>query len=129
MNEIVSCSWKAESIVHRNLCDLDHEEAWVIFLTTQNSVISIEMLSKGTLDKTSLDNRTVLRRALMNNAGAIIILHNHPSGNPMPSKSDIDFTQKLRGACDLVGIRLLDHIIVTRESFYSFADEKTFQYA
>lgn len=129
MNEIISCSRKAESIVHKNLCDLDHEEAWGLFLTTQHSVISIEMLSKGTLDSTCMDSRTVLRRALLNNAGAVIILHNHPSGNPMPSKSDIDFTDKLHKACDLMGIGFLDHIIVTGEAFYSFSDDTTHKFA
>ena len=129
MNEIISCSRKAESIVHNDLCNLDHEEAWGLFLTRQNTLISIEMLSKGTLDATSLDSRTVLRRALLNNAGGIILLHNHPSGNPMPSKSDIDFTDKLHKACDLMGIGLLDHIIVSGDSFYSFSEEATHNYA
>lgn len=129
MNEIISCSRQAENVIHGNLCNLDHEEAWGLFLTRQHSLISFEMLSKGTLDATILDCRTILRRALLNNAGAIIILHNHPSGNPMPSKSDITFTDKLHKACDLMGIGFLDHIIVTGEAFYSFSDDTTHKFA
>lgn len=126
--QIITCSRIAEGIVHENLYDLDHEEAWGLFLTNQNTVIAVEMLSKGTLNKTSLDSRTVLRRALLNNAGGIIILHNHPSGNPMPSKSDIEFTKKLHDACELMDIGFLDHLIVSHDSYYSFSDEKEYNH-
>lgn len=117
---------EAERFLHDNLAGLDHEEAWCIFLTNSNNVIAKEMLTKGTLTRTIIDNRTVIKRALMNNAAGIILLHNHPSGNPKPSPDDIRFTSSIKKACDLMGINLLDHIIFTDGEFFSFSEEKTF---
>lgn len=114
----------AEAYVHKDLCGIDHEEAWVAFLTLANTVICKEMVAKGTLNAASIDCRTVLRRALLNNAGNIILAHNHPSGNPRPSTKDIEFTNRLRDACKLMGIELLDHIIIADGSFYSFAEDR-----
>ena len=117
----------AEKLLHDNLAGLDHEEAWCIFLTTANTVISKEMVSMGTLTQTSIDNRTLMRRALLNNAAGIILFHNHPSGNPKPGPSDIRMTSGLKMACDLMDIRFLDHIIFTDGSYYSFTEEQTFK--
>ena len=116
----------AESVIHDDMYGLDHEEVWVIFLTMANTVITKEMASKGVLDSTAIDCRTVLRRALLNNAGRIVLVHNHPSGNPLPSSKDIEFTKKLKGSCTLMDIGLLDHIIIAGNSFYSFADENPY---
>lgn len=122
---IVSDCMTAHQVVQEQMRELDHEEVWGLFLTTAHHVIAAEMLSKGTLTQTSIDCRTVLRRALLLNAGAVILFHNHPSGNPTPSVADIIFTKDLKAACDLMDIKLLDHIVTTNHSFYSFADEKT----
>lgn len=116
----------AEKAVRDVMYGLDHEEVWGLFLNIDNTVISREMLSKGTLTQTSIDNRTVIKRALMNNANAVIILHNHPSGNPKPSPADIRITERMKKACDLMDVRLLDHIILAGESFFSFSEEKTY---
>lgn len=118
----------AEKVIHNEMMDLDHEEAWLIFLTRSNTVIGTEMVSKGTLNSTSVDCRTILRRVLLNNAGGIIIAHNHPSGNPQPSSEDIRFTERLKDACKLMDIILIDHIIVSCKSFFSFAEEKEYKY-
>jgi DNA repair protein RadC len=123
----VATSRAAEELLHGDLYGLDHEEAWLIYLTSHNQVIGTEMVSKGTLDKTSIDCRTILRQALLHNAAAIIVLHNHPSGASVPSSHDVFFTSKLREACVLMDIRLTDHIIVGEEEFYSFCDERTFK--
>ena len=114
----------AERALHDNLTGLDHEEVWCVFLTSDKTVISIEMVSMGTLTSTSIDNRTVIKRALMNNAHGIIILHNHPSGNPLPSAQDISFTTELKIACNIMDIRLLDHIICSERGFFSFSEER-----
>ena len=116
----------AEKAVRDVMYGLDHEEVWGLFLRNDNTVISREMLSKGTLTQTSIDNRTVIKRALMNNANAVIILHNHPSGNPKPSPADIRVTERMKKACDLMDVRLLDHIILAGESFFSFSEERTY---
>ena len=123
--QITDCR-AAERVLHDNLSGLDHEEVWCIFLARDNSVIAKEMVSMGTLTQTSIDNRTVIRRALLNNAAGIILLHNHPSGNPQPSQSDIRFTSGMKKACDLMDIQFLDHIIFTDGGFFSFSEEKTF---
>ena len=113
----------AEAILHDRMQALDHEEVWAIFLDRKAKVINQQMLSKGTLTQTSIDCRTVLRNALLVNAASLILLHNHPSGDPRPSQSDILFTVKLRKACSLMDIQLLDHIIIGENEFYSFANE------
>ncbi len=122
--KVLDCK-AAANTVHDVLNGLDHEEVWVLFLTSDNSVITKEMISMGTLTQTSIDNRTVIKRALLNNAHGIVILHNHPSGNPFPSPHDIRFTAGLKKACDLMDINLMDHIIFTDEGFFSFSEERT----
>ena len=125
--QIADCRM-AQEVIHDQMVDLDHEEVWIIHLNGANKVISTEMISRGTLSQTSVDCRTVLRAALLRNAAAIIIAHNHPSGVPLPGKADIKFTGDLRAACSLMDIKLLDHIIVANDSFFSFAQEQTLKY-
>lgn len=127
LQPITNCTL-AEQAVHDEMHGLDHEEVWALFISSSGALIAKEMISKGTLTRTSIDNFTVLRRALLNNAARIIILHNHPSGNHEPSPADISWTGKLRQACDIMNIQLLDHIIVTDDSFYSFNEEKSHYY-
>ena len=115
----------AERYIRPFVQGLDHEECWAIFLSCGNTVIKSDMLSKGTMNATSIDVRTVLRQALLCNAKSIILLHNHLSGNPSPSQADIRFTDQLRKACCLLDVTLLDHIIITDQSLFSFAEERT----
>ena len=89
------------------------------------SVIDKKMLSMGTMTQTSIDCRTVLRNALLANAASLILLHNLPSGDPRPSVQDIHFTERLKRACDFLDVRLLDHILIGVDGFFSFADEIT----
>ena len=112
----------AASIIIPELQTLDHEESWVLFLTADNRLLCKEMITKGTLTSTPLDARTILRRALLNNAAAIILTHNHPSGNPSPSNSDIKMTSDIKEACHLMSITLVDHLIISTDSYFSFAD-------
>ena len=113
----------AEAILHDRMSSLDHEEVWAVFLDLRASVIDKKMLSMGTLSQTSIDCRTVLRNALLVNAASLILLHNHPSGDPRPSVHDIHFTERLKKACDFLDVRLLDHIIIGDKGYFSFADE------
>ena len=123
MKNTIHNSHDAIQLFYPVLSGLDHEEAWVLFLNPNNEVISLDMLSKGTLHKTALDSRTIFRQALLKNAAAIILCHNHPSGNEKPSQADIGLTDNLRKACKLMDIPLLDHIILSSGKYYSFADE------
>ena len=118
----INNSSDAASIIIPELQTLDHEESWVLFLTADNRLLCKEMITKGTLTSTLLDARTILRRALLNNAAAIILTHNHPSGNPTPSNSDIKMTSDIKEACHLMSITLVDHLIISTDSYFSFAD-------
>ena len=121
-------SSQAAGYLRDYMSSLDHEEMWAIFLNNDNRMIEQEMLTKGTLSATMIDARTIIRHSLLHNATAVIILHNHPSGNPRPSESDIRETQKVYDACKLMDISLIDHIVISRDSYFSFADDKISQY-
>jgi DNA repair protein RadC len=99
------------------------ESAYAIYLSRNNNVIGWVKLSQGGLTGTVIDVRLVLSYALQCLAPAIVIAHNHPSGNLKPSQADINITNKLREACSLFEIRFLDHLIVSSDGYYSFADE------
>lgn len=124
-NRFISSSSQAANQLHAYLKNLDHEELWAIYLTQDNRLISQEMLTKGTLTSTIIDARSVIKHALLKNAVSVILLHNHPSGNARPSAQDICQTEKIRSACQLMDIKLLDHIVIASDSYFSFAEEKT----
>lgn len=98
------------------------EEFVVLMLDRSNRVLGYHLLSKGGLSATVVDIRILYAAALESLASSIILAHNHPSGNLKPSQSDIQVTQKVKNAGKQQDIELLDHIIMTKESFYSFAD-------
>ena len=108
-------SAQAAGCLREDLRALDHEESWIL--------LAKKMITVGTIKSTQIDHRRIIKEALLTNATAIILFHNHPSGTPVPSVADINETNKLRKACDIFDISLLDHIILTDESYYSFADE------
>lgn len=97
------------------------EETKLILLNRANIVLGIYELSKGGISGTIVDIRIILSVALKCNASSIILVHNHPSGNLTPSEADIKITDKLKKACELLEIYLLDHLIISKEGYYSFA--------
>lgn len=99
------------------------EEVKVIFLNRNNIVIGIYNLAKGGISQCTVDIRIILGIALKSLSTSIILVHNHPSGNLQPSQSDKEITQNLKEACKMVQIALIDHLIITKENYYSFADE------
>ena len=105
------------------LCDLMHEEFWVLLLNRANTIIGKEQISKGGLTGTVADPRLIFRSAIDRRAAAIVVCHNHPSGNLSPSEQDIRLTKNLVEAGKVLEIPVLDHIIITQHGFYSFADE------
>ncbi len=102
---------------------LKHEECWVIFLNRANYVIGKERISYGGIDSTVIDVRHIVKKSLDLMASGIILVHNHPSGNPRPGVSDIRCTEMLKKAVDTFDISLVDHVIVSDDSYYSFSDE------
>lgn len=103
--------------------ELKHEEFWIIYLNNSNKVIQKNQLSKGGITGTLVDVRLVLKNALEVGATGLILSHNHPSGTLKPSEADKQITQKLKSAALSLDIRVLDHIIVTENAYFSFADE------
>lgn len=99
------------------------EEFVVIALNRANKVLGFYKISSGGVSGTVADPKVIFQFALLSNASAIIISHNHPSGNVKPSTADLALTKKIKGAADYLDISVLDHIIVTDESHFSFADE------
>lgn len=120
---IVKSSKDAYEYIAPFLSDLPHEEFWAIYLSRNNSIIYHSKIGQGGVSATIADIRIILKIAIEHLASGIIICHNHPSGNNNPSETDILLTQKIKDAAKLMDINLLDHIIFTDNSYYSFADE------
>jgi len=118
----IKCSGDVAEIFRPVMADLRHEEFWILFLNRSNRVISRMKLSQGGISGTVTDVRLVLKNAVEHLASGIIVCHNHPSGNLNPSESDTRITQKIKEAGMLLDIQLLDHIIISGNDYYSFAD-------
>lgn len=106
---------------------LDHEECWALFLNKANRLIHKEMISQGGIDSTIIDNRIIIRKALDRKATGVILVHNHPSGSALPSVEDIRQTQSLNKALKTCDLSMLDHVVIARDSYYSFADEQLYE--
>lgn len=119
----VSSSTDAYRHIGHKLADINHEEFWVIFLNRANNILGSKCISKGGLSQTVVDPKVVFNNALETKASALILCHNHPSGQLKPSQADIQLTEKIKSAGKLLDIQVLDHIIVTASTYYSFADE------
>ena len=104
------------------LGDYQHEVFAVIFLNQANKIKHFEIISEGGITATVADPRLILKKALLEDAVGIVLCHNHPSGNLRPSRADAELTKKIKEAAGYLDIKLLDHIIVSNEGFYSFAD-------
>lgn len=103
--------------------DLDHELFYVAYLNRSNGVVRCEMLSKGGLAGTVVDIKLIMNRAILLKSSGIILAHNHPSGNLIPSVEDKEITSKIKEGCKIFDILLLDHLILANQEFFSFADD------
>ena len=108
---------------HSKLADLPIEEFWVMLLNNACKLMDARRVATGGITEVVADVRLVLREALLGRATSIVLCHNHPSGSIRPSRHDDLLTDRLRQACEVMNIRLLDHVIVTDGRFYSYADE------
>ncbi|MBD9145610.1 MAG: DNA repair protein [Bacteroides clarus] len=95
----------------------------VLFLNQANQVLGYTLISEGGITETSVDVRVILQAALLTNSVALVLAHNHPSGNLKPSQEDIKITKQVKDAAQLMRIRVLDHLILTDTGYYSFSDE------
>ncbi len=119
----ISSSKDAFEILQVNLSDSPFEEFWILLLNRANKVIGKHQISQGGVAGTVADPKRIFHLALQNLASGIILCHNHPSGNIKPSTQDINLTNKINEGAKLLEIKLLDHIIIGDETYYSFADD------
>ena len=122
--EILSTPHEVFEFIKTKLAGKRDELFMVIYLNTKNKVIDCEINAEGTVNQAAVYPRKIIRKALENNAAALILAHNHPSGEPEPSENDISLTNSLKSICDSMNIRLLDHIIVGKLGFFSFNKRK-----
>ena len=121
--QIVGNSGDIARYLQTKLKDHRHEVFAVLFLNRANKINHFEIVSEGGITGTVADPRIILRKALEEDAVNIILCHNHPSGSLKPSRADEDLTKKIKEAARLLDITVIDHIIVSEDGYYSFADE------
>ena len=119
----ITCSRDAYEVLKPHLMDLPHEEFWIILLNRANHVLKCERISSGGVSGTVADPKMIFKVALENLCSAIILAHNHPSGNLTPSQADKNLTKKLREAGAYLEVPVLDHVIFTDKAYLSFADD------
>jgi DNA repair protein RadC len=120
---VVRSSREIASYIQSSLRDYPTEVFGVVFLNQANKVMHYEVISRGGITGTVADPRIIFKKALAEDAVALILFHNHPSGSLRPSRADEELTQRLIQASKLFDIRILDHLIVSEEGYFSFADE------
>lgn len=109
--------------IYMDLDTLPHEEFWILYLNQSNRLLEKYRLSKGGITQTTVDLRLAFKRAFEVGATGLILAHNHPSGGLTPSSSDEQITRKFKLAAASVDLRILDHLIVSKKGYFSFADE------
>ncbi|UMY66960.1 MULTISPECIES: DNA repair protein RadC [unclassified Flavobacterium] len=119
----VTSSLSVYELMRPLIGELPHEEFWIIYLNNANKVLSKLQLSKGGITGTLVDVRLVYKQAVQCGATSIIVCHNHPSGGLTPSDADRQITRKLKAAGEHLDVKLLDHVIITEVSHFSFSDE------
>lgn len=116
----VACGRDVFEMMRPRIKGLDHEECWALLLDSLNRVTDTVRLTSGGFDSTVIDLRQTARIAVERNAAGVVLVHNHPSGNPHPSAADCRMTELLKQGLKTVGISLVDHVIVSDYSFFSF---------
>ena len=119
----ITSSRVAYQLLNKHLGDLPHEEFWILLLNRANHVLKELHLSKGGIAGTVVDVRLICKAAIEQQASGIIMAHNHPSGQVLPSEQDKQITKKLKDALHLLDIALLDHLIIGDQMYFSFSDE------
>ena len=114
--------WAVAEMARQRLAGVSHEELWGLYVDNQNRAMSWRKLSEGLGGRDFVHNAVVLAPALELKATGVILVHNHPGGAPQPSQADIDMTNMLRQAAQMVDVRVVDHIIVTEDDYASFSD-------
>jgi DNA repair protein RadC len=109
--------------MHPLMQDLATEEAWILLMNQNYRLIKTVRISRGGISETAVDIRIILKEALLCNATVVALCHNHPSNNPSPSRDDDRLTERVKKACDIMRIYLLDHLVVTDGAYYSYHEQ------
>ncbi len=109
--------------MHPMMQDLATEEAWILLMNQNYRLIKTVRISRGGISETAVDIRIILKEALLCNATVVALCHNHPSNNPSPSRDDDRLTERVKKACDIMRIYLLDHLVVTDGAYYSYHEQ------
>jgi DNA repair protein RadC len=121
--ETIMSSRDGYNLMRRHLVDLNHEEFWIILLGRSSRILGKELISKGGLSGTVADPKIIFHIALQHQASALILVHNHPSGNLKPSNQDIILTKNISAAGKMLEMNVFDHLIITDNGYFSFGDE------
>lgn len=122
--EVLASPRAVAEMARMRLANMAHEESWLALVDAQNRMISWERLREGSISSVAIQPRDILEAALLHKASGIILVHNHPGGNPHPSKADIELTRELEKLAPHLGLRFLDHVIVTAGDCYSISQGK-----
>lgn len=120
----IKCSDDVTKLMAPKMRYLDHEEVQVLLLNRRNIVLGLEKITSGTLSACNFDCAQIAKQAIIYNACGVLLVHNHPSGDPSPSIDDMKQTEQLHDALKLLNINLVDHIIISEDKYYSFSDLK-----
>ena len=120
----ITCAEDVFKLFHTRLRDKKQEHFYIIMLNTQNSIMGEQLISRGILDASIIDPREIFKPAIRNSVSRVILVHNHPSGDSSPSSEDKMVTEKLIEAGNLLGIKVLDHVIIGNDSHWSWKEEK-----
>jgi DNA repair protein RadC len=123
LRPVINCPADAAGLVMEEMRNLDREHFRIMYLSTRNNVLGISPVSVGSLNSSIVHPRECFKEAIRRNANTIILLHNHPSGDPTPSREDIDITQRLAESGKILGIEVLDHVIIGDKRFVSLKEQ------
>lgn len=118
----ITCAKDVFDIFHERLKDEKQEDFYVLMLNNMNYIVEERLISKGTLDKTLIHPRELFRYAIKNSVSKIILVHNHPDGDPTPSTNDLEITEELAKAGNIIGIKIVDHVIIGKNEKWSWKE-------
>ena len=120
----ITCAKDVFDLFHDRLKDEKQEHFIVLMLNTKNHIIGEQLISKGTMDSTIFDAKTIFKPVLKNSASKIVLIHNHPSGDPTPSREDLDITKRIINAGNSLDINVVDHVVIGKEEYWSWRDKQ-----
>ena len=119
----IQCTADLLELMQDKIANIPHEEFWAVFLSQSSVILGMENIGKGGLTSTTVDVRMIMKKALEYSATGILLCHNHPSGNIKPSNQDINITCQIKEAADILNIKILDHLIINKDNYFSFNAE------